>query len=143
MAKTSKQFEEVEVMSANTILEARPTSPSYDGTGNSDESLAPPLSPTPPPPPDREASAFSQRDATELAARRAADAKLQARLRGWKPLTIWYAFWAIVIAIGAVSSLGSGQVGSFLLGAAICAACVKYTHYLYNGGRRRVWFFIW
>jgi hypothetical protein len=95
------------------------------------------------PAPECGAPTFSQKDAEELRARRAADAKLEARLRGWNPLTLWYAFWAIAIAIGALSSLGSGQVGAALLGAGICAACVKYTHYLYNGGRRRVWFFIW
>jgi hypothetical protein len=130
-------------MSSNAILEAPPAGRAYDGAMDGDESIAPAQSITLPPAPNREEPAFSQRDAAELAARRAADAKLEARLRGWKPLTIWYAFWAVVIAIGAVSSLGSGQVGTFLLGVAICAACVKYTHYLYNGGRRRVWFIFW
>jgi hypothetical protein len=86
---------------------------------------------------------FSCADAEELAARRTAEAKLEARLRGWKPLTLWYAFWAIVIAIGSISSLGGGHVGAFFIGAALTACCLKYTHYLYNGGRRRVWFFIW
>jgi hypothetical protein len=129
-------------MSSNAILDAPPAGPAYGGTKDTKESLAPAQSITPPTL-DREVPVFSQTDAAELAARRAADAELEARLRGWKPLTIWYAFWAVVIAIGAVSSLGSGQVGTFLLGAAICAACVKYTHYLYNGGRRRVWFFFW
>lgn len=86
---------------------------------------------------------FSQNDATELAARRAADAKLESRLHGWKPLTMWYALWAIAIAIGGISSLASGQVGAFFLAGALCGACTKYAHYLYHGGRRRVWFFIW
>jgi hypothetical protein len=87
--------------------------------------------------------AFSAKDAAELAARREAEARLEAKLRGWKPLTIWYAAWAILIAIGSFSALGSGQAGAGLFGLALCAAAIKYAHYLYNGGRRRVWFFIW
>jgi hypothetical protein len=129
-------------MSSTAILEAPPARAAYDGTKDTEESLARAQSITPPAR-DRELPVSSRTGAAELAARRAADAELEAKLRGWKPLTIWYAFWAVVIAIGAVSSLGSGPVGTFLLGAAICAACVKYTHYLYNGGRRRVWFFFW
>jgi hypothetical protein len=127
MAETRNQSKEVGVMSSTPILEARPSAVEYDGI----------------PGPDLGASTFSQKDAEELKARRAADAKREAKLRGWKPLTIWYSFWAIVIAIGVLSSLGSGHVGTALIGCGICAACIKYAHYLYNGGRRRVWFFIW
>jgi hypothetical protein len=86
---------------------------------------------------------LSQSDAAELAARRAADAKLAARLHGWKPIVLWYTLWAVLLAVGAISSLGSGQPTAGLLGLGFCALSAKYAHYLYNGGRRRVWFVIW
>jgi len=136
-------------MSSSSVIESPPGAPSRGGRHGSTVSVpvgrntkAGP-SGAPRPAPEPQTTAFSSADAAELAARRAAEAKLEARLRGWKPLTLWYAFWAIVIAIGSISSLGAGHVGSFFIGVALSAACVKYTHYLYNGGRRRVWFFIW
>jgi hypothetical protein len=89
------------------------------------------------------AACLSQSDAAELAARRAADARLAARFHGWKAIVIWYALWAVIVGIGAISSLASGQAGPFFVGALICALSAKYAHYLYNGGRRRVWFVIW
>jgi hypothetical protein len=88
-------------------------------------------------------SQLSPSDEQELAARRAHDAKLEAKLHGWKPLPVWYAFWAILFGIGAIAALGKGQVGVFFVGVVICGLCAKYVHYLYNGGRRRVWFVIW
>ena len=76
-------------------------------------------------------------------ARRAYDAKLEARLRGWKPLSIWYAFCASLLAIGGISALGAGQVGVFFGCIVACALCLTCVHYLYNCGRRRVWFIFW
>ncbi len=85
---------------------------------------------------------LSQKDAEELAARRAHDAKLTAKYHGWKPLVIWYALWATLFGVGAISSLAAGKVGVCVVGIVLCALCLKYAHYLYNGGRRRVWFVI-
>jgi len=90
-----------------------------------------------------QAARLSQSDAAELAARRAADVRLAARLHGWKPIVLWYTLWALLTGVGAISSLASGQVTASLVGVLICALCAKYAHYLYNGGRRRVWFVIW
>ncbi len=104
------------------------------------------VSPAPsikPPVAEVHAARLSQSDAAELAARRAADARLAVRLHGWKPIVLWYALWAILTAVGAISSLASGQVTASLVSVIICALCAKYAHYLYNGGRRRVWFVIW
>lgn len=88
-------------------------------------------------------SALSGADAAELAARRAYDLALEARYHGWKSLTIWYAFWAVLIGIGAITAFAHGQVGAGMIALVLLALCVKYIHYLYNGGRRRVWFIIW
>jgi membrane protein YqaA with SNARE-associated domain len=89
------------------------------------------------------ASQLSRRDAAELAARRTADARLQARLHGWKAIVIWYALWSVFTGIGAISALFSGQVGAFFVSALICALCATYARYLFHGGRRRVWFVVW
>lgn len=96
-----------------------------------------------PPAADAYAARLSPSDAAELAARRAADVRLAARLHGWKPIVLWYAFWAVLTGVGAISSLASGQVTASLVSVIICALCTKYAHYLYDGGRRRVWFAIW
>jgi hypothetical protein len=93
--------------------------------------------------PEEHSILMSQRDAAELAARRAHDAQLAVKYYGWKPLVIWYAFWALVFAIAALSSLASGGIGTFFVGAAVSGLSAKYSHYLYNGGLRRVWFVIW
>ena len=88
-------------------------------------------------------SGLSDADAQELAARRAYDAVVQAKLHGWKLLTIWYAFWCVTFGIASLVGLVHGQVGVFFVGLLVSAASGRYTHYLYNGGRYRVWFFIW
>ena len=93
--------------------------------------------------PQASGTQLSLSDAQELAARRAHDAKLEAKLHGWRPLPVWYAFWAILAGISAIAGLANGQVGVFFIGVVICALCAKYVHYLYNGGRRRVWFVFW
>ena len=99
---------------------------------------------SPPPPANTSATrGLTTADAAELAARREADARLQARLTGWKPLTCWYAMWTAILAIGGLVGLVHGQVGIFLLALVLGAASAKYTHYLYHGGRRRIWFVFW
>jgi len=98
---------------------------------------------TQPPVADVHAARLSQSDAAELAARRAADARLAARLHGWKPIVLWYALWAAFTGVATISSLGAGHVAASLASVIVCALCAKYAHYLYNGGRRRVWFVIW
>ena len=108
----------------------------------------PPLSARPAPvsvvaSPAEQSVLMSQRDAAELAARRAEDARLAAKYHGWKPLVIWYAFWSALFGIGALSALASGGAGAFFVAAAISGLSAKYSHYLYNGGRHRVWFVIW
>ena len=40
---------------------------------------------------------MSQQDAAELAARRALDAQVRPKYSGWKPLTVWYAFWCVAL----------------------------------------------
>ena len=116
------------------------------------EAAATPPPPPPPPVPNGGAKVvspnehsvlMSKSDAAELAARRADDARLAAKYHGWKPLVIWYAFWSALFAIGAISALGSGGAGGFFLCAAVSGLSAKYAHYLYNGGRHRVWFVIW
>jgi hypothetical protein len=86
---------------------------------------------------------LSQADADELHARRVAEARLVARLHGWKPIVVWYSLWTVLLGIGAISGLSSGQVEPSLVTCGIAGLCAKYAHYLYNGGRRRVWFIIW
>ncbi len=88
-------------------------------------------------------SQLSASDAAELAARRAAQAKLEASLRGWKAIVVWYAGWSVLLAIAAVSALSSGQIGASFTSAAICGLSGLYARYLFNGGRRRVWFVVW
>jgi hypothetical protein len=88
-------------------------------------------------------SGMSDADARELAGRRAADAAQYARLHGWKPLTLWYTFWAVLIGIGAITAFAHGEVGAGFIALVLLALCAKYVHYLYHGGRRRVWFVIW
>ncbi len=95
------------------------------------------------PDPRLDSGRMSQADAEELQTRRAAEARLVARLRGWKPIVLWYSLWTVLLGIGAISSLASGQVGASLITLGITGLCAKYAHYLYNGGRRRVWFVIW
>lgn len=85
---------------------------------------------------------YTPGDAEELAARRAVDAKLRAKYTGWKPLVFWYAFWTVLFAIGALSALFNGQFGVFLVSAVFTVLGFMYAKYLYNGGRRRVWFVI-
>jgi hypothetical protein len=91
----------------------------------------------------RQTVVLSQRDAEELAARRAAEARLEAQLHGWKAIVIWYVLWSVIMGIGAISALSAGQAGAGLTCIAISAASAFYAHYLYNGGRRRIWFVIW
>jgi hypothetical protein len=75
---------------------------------------------------DAQRPSLSSADARELAARRARDVKLEASLHGWKPLPIWYAFW-----VGTTWHSPHRRSRS------------RYVRYLYNGGRRRVWFIFW
>jgi hypothetical protein len=82
---------------------------------------------------------MNQNDEAELRARRAAEAAQIAKYHGWKPLPIWYTFWAIVFAVG---GLVSGNVGTTLTGLVIAGLLGWYVHYLYNGGKHRVWFII-
>jgi hypothetical protein len=100
------------------------------------ESSAPAPSKTPLP-------ALSSADAVELAARRSYDAKLEAKLHGWKPLPIWYTVWGILLALGTIASFANGSPGGGFVLLVLCGLCFKYVHYLYHGGRRRVWFVIW
>jgi hypothetical protein len=93
--------------------------------------------------PSQRSAPLSSDDAKELAARRARDARLEAKLHGWNPLPLWYSFWCLLFGIGAIVGLAKGQVVVFLVGAGVCALCAKYAHYLYHGGRRRVWFIFW
>jgi hypothetical protein len=86
---------------------------------------------------------MSLADAQELAARRQHDAKVRASITGWKPLALWYTGWAALLVIVAFVSVASGGIAAFFLCLAIAVASGKYAHYLYNGGRRRVWFFFW
>ena len=83
---------------------------------------------------------MSQQDTAELAARRALDAQVRAKYRGWKPLTVWYAFWCVALAVGAFASITKSFVG-FLILAVAAGLAGWYTKYLYDGGTRRVWFF--
>jgi hypothetical protein len=82
---------------------------------------------------------MNQNDEAELRARRAAEAAQIAKYHGWKPLPIWYTFWAIVIGIG---GLVSENVGTTLTGLVVAGLLGWYVHYLYNGGKHRVWFII-
>jgi len=82
---------------------------------------------------------MNQHDEAELTARRAAEARQLAKYRGWKPLPIWYTFWAILIAIG---GLVAGNVGTALACLVVAGLLGWYVHYLYNGGKHRVWFII-
>jgi hypothetical protein len=86
---------------------------------------------------------MSRADQDELTARRATDAAREAKLHGWKPLTCWYTGWAVLLVIAAISSLAAGSVFAGLFAVLLAAAAGKYAHYLYNGGRRRVWFIFW
>lgn len=88
-------------------------------------------------------SQLSRSDAQELAARRAQDERIRAKYHGWKPLVIWYVFWATLIGIGGIASLAAANIGGFFISAILCGLALKYAHYLYHGGRRRVWFVIW
>lgn len=84
--------------------------------------------------------------ADELAALKADIARQQARQRakytGWKPLTIWYSLWAVLVGLGSVSALLAGEPGVFLGGALVTAMICLYVRYLYAGGTFRVWFFV-
>jgi hypothetical protein len=83
---------------------------------------------------------MSRSDQAELAAYRAAQARRTAKYHGWKPLPLWYAFWALLAAGGAVASLASGGIVAGLAGFIVSGLIGWYIHYLYNGGRYRVWF---
>jgi hypothetical protein len=83
---------------------------------------------------------MSRSDQAELAAYRAAQARRTAKYTGWKPLPLWYAFWALLAAGGAVASLASGAIVAGLAGFIVSGLIGWYVHYLYNGGRYRVWF---
>jgi hypothetical protein len=74
-----------------------------------------------------------------LKARRVAEARQIAKYHGWKPLPIWYTFWAVLFAIG---GLASGSVGTALTGLVIAGLLGWYVHYLYNGGKYRAWFIL-
>lgn len=81
-------------------------------------------------------------DARELAARRDADARLAAKYTGWKPLVFWYISWAVLCVVGAISMLSTKMVASGLVALVLAGLALLYARYLYNGGLRRVWFFI-
>lgn len=84
--------------------------------------------------------------AAELAALKTSIAREEARLRakytGWKPLTIWYTLWALLIGFASVTSLFAGQLLVFLGGALLTGLVCLYAKYLYGGGRYRVWFVV-
>ena len=90
--------------------------------------------------------AASDASAAELKALKASIARQAATQRakytGWKPLTIWYTFWALVFACGAAAALVAGAVPVFMAGAVVTALICLYIRYLYRGGTRRVWFVI-
>jgi hypothetical protein len=113
------------------------------GTFRHDLTTTPLDSPQPPAPVAVTTQGLTAAVAAELEARRQADARLHARLTGWKPLTCWYATWTGILAIGGVVGLADGQVGVFLIALVLGAASAKYAHYLYHGGRRRVWLGFW
>jgi hypothetical protein len=89
------------------------------------------------------AASMSRADQAELAARRARDAQAEARLHGWKPLTLWYTGWALLLVIVAIVAFSSDGALGGLVALLFAAGSGKYAHYLYNGGRRRVWFVFW
>jgi hypothetical protein len=82
---------------------------------------------------------MNQNDAVELNAYRAAQAKAEARYHGWRPLPIWYTCWAILIAIGGISS---GSAGGVVGGLVVAGLLGLYVRYLYRGGKYRVWFVV-
>ena len=89
------------------------------------------------------AFALSSRDATELAARRAASAALLEKYKGFKPLMLWYSAWAILFVAGAFSAFSTkGGVGPGFICLGLAALSALYARYLFRGGLRRVWFFI-
>lgn len=92
---------------------------------------------------DRMTTQGNRADAEELARFRAHRDQQDAKFTGWKPLTIWYAFWALLFGFAALKSLFSGQFATFFVGLIAAGLAAKYVSYLYNGGRRRVWFLIW
>lgn len=92
------------------------------------------------PPPT--SNGLTDSDASELAARRAEEARIRAKYTGLNPLPVWYGFWAVVIGISAIVGLAHGQFGVFLLGATASAGCALYTRYLWRGGLKRWFFFI-
>jgi len=83
---------------------------------------------------------------TELAALRRHLAQQEvaeaARFTGFKPLVIWYLAWALLTAVGSLTSLISGQLAAFVALAGLSCGAALYARYLFNGGRWRVWFFI-
>src|SRR5664279_6344034 len=86
--------------------------------------------------------ALSSKDATELAARRAASAALLAKYKGPKPLMIWYSVWSILFLIGGISAFSTkGGAVTGLVGLGLAALSALYARYLFRGGLRRVWFF--
>jgi len=88
---------------------------------------------------------MSDRDFYELSARRAADAALLSKYQGWKPLVIWYTAWTALLvagAFGSFSAKGGGGIGVGFICLGLAALSALYARYLYRGGLRRVWFFI-
>lgn len=69
-------------------------------------------------------------------------ARRQAKYTGWKPLTLWYTVWALLIGFGSIRALIAGDFGAFLIGALATGLICLYVKYLYTGGTHRVWFFI-
>lgn len=70
------------------------------------------------------------------------EADFIAKYTGWKPLVLWYAAWAALLAFSAVAALVQTQFLVFLLAGGLSALSGIYARYLYRGGLRRVWFFI-
>ena len=81
-------------------------------------------------------------DAAALEAYRQQALRYRESITGWKPLVFWYGFWMIAFGIGTISALFSGEVGVFFVGLVITGLLFLYTRYLFRGGTRRVWFFI-
>lgn len=92
--------------------------------------------------PNSDGRTLSERDAKELAAFRAEQARMLARYTGWKPLTVWYALWAVLFALAAMAGVDRGNVAACLGAGVLAGICALYTQYLYRGGTRRVWFVI-